>query len=75
MPPSCGKARVAALQGLDDRYTVEDGEVGDRGGMIHGGAERGEAAAIMADDGKAVEAKLAHECNAVPALARLEEPA
>ena len=71
MPPRRGEAGIAALEGLHDRHTIQDGEVGDRGWMIHGGAEGRVASAIMADQGEAVETEMAHERHAILGLGAL----
>ena len=56
------------------RNAVQDGEVGDSGGLIHGGAERGVVSAIMTYEREAVEAQLARASPRSPGpLARLDE--
>ena len=52
MPPCLSELRIAALHGFDNRHGVEYREMRDGFGKVHGRAECGIGAAIVANDGE-----------------------
>jgi hypothetical protein len=61
VPPSGGKARIAAFQRLDDRHRIHDHQPLDRLRMVECGTKGDVGAAVVADDREALMAEPTHQ--------------